>query len=91
MNVINTPNSVQPDSVSAPTLSGSLVTAKPIFTTTPKQQHDQTTLNIIFGVFAVVLAFIALIIGYLQLRRFKRQSNDDNAMYAGPLTELTET
>jgi hypothetical protein len=42
---------------------------------TPTQSDNQTTLNIIFGVFVIVLAFIAILIGWLQLRNFCQQES----------------
>ena len=51
----------------------------------------QTTQNTIFGVFAVTLAFAAVVVGWLQLRSFKRQKDEENTLMSGRSFELVET
>lgn len=51
---------------------------------------DQATLNIIFGVLAAVLALIAIIIGWLQLRSFRRQQRDEEHRLGPPQYGLIE-
>lgn len=53
--------------------------------------NHQTLINIIFGIFAVILAFAALIIAWLQLRKFKYQSDEESANSPTENFELVET
>ena len=67
----------------SPTKADSVFSTAPAVTTTAAtsrtmhQGIDQDTLNIIFGIFAIVLALVAIAIGWLQLRSFKRNSKDE--------------
>ena len=56
------------------------------------QSNNQTTQNIIFGVFAIVLAFLAILIGWLQLWRFRphNSNSDEETALDQPLYELLE-
>ena len=55
------------------------------------QFGGQVTQNIIFGVLAVVLAFAALIIGWLQLRSFRHRADEEDIADKGGNYELVET
>lgn len=58
---------------------------------TPKLSDNQTTLNITFGVFAIVLAVIAIFIGWLQLRNFRQQergNDEETALYKPQYEQL---
>lgn len=44
------------------------------------QSDNQTTQNIIFGVFAIVLALVAILVSWLQLRSFKRQGDEETGI-----------
>lgn len=54
-------------------------------------EDHQTLINIIFGVFAVILAFAALIIAWLQLRKFNLRPDEENQASASANFELVET
>ena len=59
--------------------------AAPLTPTTPASRttsdtspsNDQATQTIIFGVLATVLAFAAVIVGYLQLRKFRHREDEE--------------
>ena len=50
----------------------------------------QNTLNILFGVLAVVLALVAILIGWLQLRSFRKQPPDEEVVLSPLQFELVE-
>ena len=54
-----------------------VTTAVPAHVSASTQSNNQTTQNVIFGVFAIVLAMVAVLIGWLQLRSFRRQDRDE--------------
>lgn len=56
-----------------------------------KHFDHQTLINIIFGIFAVVLAIAALIVAWLQLRKFNHESDAENANNSSENFELVET
>jgi hypothetical protein len=56
----------------------------------PTNQDNQATQNIIFGVFAIVLAVVAIFIGWLQLRSFERKDSDEETTVGQPRYELVE-
>ena len=57
---------------------------------TSTNQDNQNTLNIIFGIFAIILALVAIFIGWLQLRSFQRQELDEETAVGRPQYELVE-
>ena len=65
-------------------------TASNLHPTTSIPADNQNTLNIIFGVLAVVLALIAIGIGWLQLRSFRAQPSDEEVVLSPPQYELVE-
>ena len=92
-----TPNTSLPSTITSlldPTAAvQSYTTAvQQVHASTSTHSDNQTTLNIIFGVFAIVLAFIAILIGWLQLRRFRqhRGTSDEEAALCWPQYELLE-
>lgn len=54
------------------------------------QIGTQTTQNIVFGVFAVTLAFAAVVIGWLQLRSYKHRKDEPDTLVDGRSFELVE-
>jgi hypothetical protein len=67
-----------------------VTTAAPTHVSASTQSNNQTTQNIIFGVFAIVLALVAILVGWLQLRSFKRQDCDEETGIEQPQYELIE-
>ena len=47
--------------------------------------NDQTVQAIIFGVLATVLALAAVVVGYLQLRKFRRTQDEETALNLIPV------
>lgn len=52
--------------------------------------HAQVNLAIIFGIIASVLALAALVVGYLQLRKYKRPGNDQRTSRPAEVWDLWE-
>jgi hypothetical protein len=65
-------------------------TGVPTHSPAPTNQDNQTTQNIVFGVFAIVLALVAIFIGWLQLRSFQRKESDEEIAVGQPRYELVE-
>ena len=42
------------------------------------QDYTQAQLNIVFGALAVILAFAAVVVGYMQLRTFRHSSDEES-------------
>lgn len=52
--------------------------------------HAQVKLTIIFGIIASVLALAALVVEYLQVRKYKRPSQDQGASQPSEVWDLLE-
>ena len=89
--VSHTDSPTIPTSLLTPVAINQYTTTTPTTLPSPKIHSDQTTQNIIFGVFAVVLAFAALVIGCLQLRSYKRLADEEDRGPDGQTFELIET
>jgi hypothetical protein len=48
-----------------------------IYSPTSARADNQSTSNIIFGAFAIVLGVITILLAWLQLRRFRRSRPDE--------------
>ena len=69
-------------------------TSSSLPTSAASQSNNQTTQNIVFGTLAAVLAFAALIIGYLQLRQHRRRHQEEQVLpshHHYPTYEMVET
>lgn len=80
------------DSLSVATATGidNAATAVPAHLPAPKNQGSQTTQNIVFGVFAIVLALGGILVAWLQLRSFQRGGFDEERPVERPQYELVE-
>lgn len=88
INVTDQLNSTQLFARMAPAATSTLTATESTHNT---HSHHQILINVIFGIFAVVLAFAALIIAWLQLRKFNHQSDEENATTTSENFELVET